>query len=58
MLVHFSHFFAFVAPFFDFFRHLKSSYVSSMIFYDFGSIFRGFGRGFGRILGGFFFDFW
>ena len=50
-------FFVLVAHFFGFFRHLKPSCVFSTIFFDFGSIFRGFGRGLGRILGGIFGDF-
>ena len=54
MLAHFSHFFALVAHFFEFLTHLKSCCVFSMIFFDFGLIFRGFGRVLGRVLGGFF----
>ena len=57
MLAHFSHFFALVAYFFDFLTHLKLSCNFLTFFYDFGSIFRGFGKGLGRILGGFFDDF-
>ena len=57
MLAHFSHFFALVAHFFDFLGHLKLSCVFVTIFFDFGSIFRGFGRVLGRVLGGFFEDF-
>ena len=53
MLAHFSLFFAPVAHFFHFLTHLKSSCIFSAIFCDFGSIFGGFGRGLGRILGGF-----
>ena len=50
-------FFALVAHFFDFFKHLKPPCIFLTIFLDFGSIFRGFGRGLGKILGGFFDDF-
>ena len=57
LLAHFSHFFALVAHFFDFLARLKPSCVFLSIFFDFGWIFRGFGRGLGRILGGFFDDF-
>ena len=44
MLAHFSHFFALVAHFFDFLARLKPSCVFLSIFFDFGWIFRGFGR--------------
>ena len=47
-----------MANFFDFLTHLKLSCIFVTIFCDFGSIFRGFGKGLGRILGGFFDDFW
>ena len=46
---HFSLFFAPVAHFFHFLTHLKSSYVFSAIFCDFGSIFGGFGKLLGEI---------
>ena len=46
-------FFAPVAHFFDFFRHLKLSCISVTIFCDFCSIFGGFGRDFERIFGEF-----
>ena len=51
MLAHFSHFFALVAHFFDFLARLKPSCVFLSIFFDFGSIFRGFGKGSVGILG-------
>ena len=47
-----------MAHFFDFLRHLKPSCVLLTIFFDFGSIFGGSGRVVGRILGGFFDEFW
>ena len=50
-------FFAFFRNFFDILTHLKLSCNFLTFFYDFGSIFRGFGKGLGRILGGFFDDF-
>ena len=50
-------FFAFFHNFFDILTHLKLSCNFWTFFYDFGSIFRGFGKGLGRILGGFFDDF-
>ena len=49
--------FGLVALFFDFLTHLKLSYTHLTIFFNFGSIFRGFGRVWGRILGGFLDDF-
>ena len=54
MLALFSLFLAPVAHFCDFLACLKSSCVFFAIFCDFGSIFGGFGRLLGRILGGFF----
>ena len=51
-------FFALVAHFFDFFTHLKLSCIFVRFFEVFGVIFRGFGRVWGVILGGFFDDFW
>ena len=46
-----------MAHFFDILTHLKLACNFLTFFYDFGSIFRGFGKGLGRILGGFFGDF-
>ena len=40
---------ALVAHFCEFWMHLKSPCIFSMIFFDFGSIFRGFGRNFEKI---------
>ena len=57
MLGHFSHFFALVAHFFDFFTHLKSSCIFDTFWGGFGAIFQGFARVWGGILGGFFDDF-
>ena len=57
MLAHFSHLFAIFRIFSHFLTHLKLSCNFWTFFYDFGSIFRGFGKGLGRILGGFFDDF-
>ena len=57
MLAHFSHFFALVAHFFDFLTHLKLSCIFVTFFGVSGVIFRGFGRVWGGILGGFFDDF-
>ena len=51
-------FFALVAHFFDFFTHLKLSCIFVRFFEVSGVIFRGFGRVWGVILGGFFDDFW
>ena len=56
-LAHLSHFFAIFRIFSHFLTHLKLSCNFWTFFYDFGSIFRGFGKGLGRILGGFFDDF-
>ena len=50
---HVGSFFGFAAHFFEFLTHVKVSYVFVTIFCDFGSIFRGFGKGLGRILGRF-----
>ena len=54
MLAHFSHFFALVAHFFDFFGHLKLSCVFVTIFGDFCWIFHGFGKDLGRFFDCFF----
>ena len=51
-------FFALVAHFLDFFTHLKLSCLFVRFFGVSGVIFRGFGRVWGVILGGFFDDFW
>ena len=50
-------FFALVAHFFDFLTHVKSSCIFVTFFRVSGVIFRGFGRVWGGILGGFFDDF-
>ena len=57
MLAHFSHFFALVGHFFDFFTHLKLSCNFLTFFNDFSSSFGGFGVVWGWILGGLFDDF-
>ena len=54
MLVHFLNFFALVADFAIFWRVLSHLSFFSQLFCDFGSIFGGFGKLLGRILGGFF----
>ena len=47
-----------MAHFFDFLTHLKSSCIFVVIFGDLSSIFGGFGMVLGRILEGFFDEFW
>ena len=53
----FRQFSLFFRNFFVFLAHLKPSWLFYSIFFDFSSIFGGFGKDLGKVLGGFFDDF-